>query len=178
MITTSPLITKTLGVVVGPHGALDLFHAIDNKKLDVYCLTNIATLGCTEYLWNVNPHIILPIFLSMSAYHFRHQFVPLTEKLNINQISNSSLLLSSMLVSLSFVKPEITYAFIALVHTPSQYMENRELINPERALFLATLTGAAFYFDSIFVTWMNNPIIISTILAHTFYQEFIVNKDN
>ncbi len=175
MITTNALITKTLGVVVGPHGALDLFHAIDNKKLDVYCLTNIASLGCTEYLWNINPHIILPIFLSMSAYHFRHQFDILAEKINIE---NSSLLLSTMLVSTSFFKPEITYAFIALAHTPSQYIENRELINPERSLFLLALTGAAIYFDSIFVTWMNNPIIISTILAHTFYQEFVVHKNN
>jgi hypothetical protein len=114
----------------------------------------------------------------MSAFHFRHQFIPLTEKLHINQISNSSLLLSSILVSLSFVKPEITYAFIALVHTPSQYMENRELINPERALFLAALTGAAFYFDNLFVSWMDNPIIISTILAHTFYQEFVVQNNS
>tara|TARA_B100000902_G_scaffold311597_1_gene301476 strand:- start:55 stop:582 length:528 start_codon:yes stop_codon:yes gene_type:complete len=175
MITTSPLITKALGVIVGPHGALDLFHAIDNKNLDIYCFTNIATLGCTEYLWNINPHIILPIFLSMSAYHFRHQFDSLTEKLNIE---NSSLLLSSILVSTSFVKPEITYAFIALIHTPSQYMENHELINPERSLFLLALTGAALYFDNLFVTWMDNPFIISVILAHTFYQEFVVQNNN
>ena len=133
MITpmVSLVVRKVTTGIIAPHGAIDIFHAIDNKQIKTYAVINIGASVTTGVLWFVQKDLVFVLLMALSAIHFRHQTfykVPLmwyngNRVKTINLIATSSLLLAS-----SLLRPPVTYAFIAMFHTPHQYYKNRHLI--------------------------------------------------
>ena len=72
---------------------------------------------------------IYPIFSIFSALHFRHQFAFMYP---------FNLLAACTLLSLTGIRPDVVYAFLAFVHTPHQYYVFHPYIcnNKELSIFL------------------------------------------
>ena len=126
----SLVIRKVTTGIIAPHGAIDFFHAIDRKKIENYIVTNIGASVTTQVLWSVQKDLVLVILIALSVLHFRHQTfdpAPLLRK-NANWVKAIKLLASSLiLIASSVLTPPITYACIALFHTPHQYNTNKHL---------------------------------------------------
>ena len=89
------------------------------------------------------------------------------------------LLASSFVVSLQVLEPDLVLLFLILCHTPSQYQEHFEILKKHKTmsmLYIGSMTAISCFLS--FENWFDNPVMMSFIISHVFYQEFDRYKSN
>ena len=175
--TVSLVMRKVTTGIIAPHGVIDLFHSIDNKQIKKYVFTNIGASVTTGFLWSMHKDIVFVVLIALSVLHFRHQMFDQVKLLQNRSKCIQIIKLSvstSLLVASIILKPSITYAFIAIFHTPHQYYTNRHLFSKKRAVFIIILTFLSMYLERFILCWHSNPMFISAILGHIIYQELVM----
>jgi len=149
-------------LIVPAHGTVDVAHAIENKKEKKLIASYFSAFVGTLFLQKNNIDIF-PVFSICSALHFRHQFA---------FAYPFNLLAACVLLSLTGIRPDLVYSFIAFIHTPHQYYIFHPYILKNKKLsivLILTITVASAFLS--FENWIENPIITSVILGHILYHE-------
>ena len=159
---TNTILNIAVPLIVPAHGTIDVAHAIEHKKEKKLIGSYFAAFCGVVFLEKIH-FDIYPIFSIFSALHFRHQFAFMYP---------FNLLAACTLLSLTGIRPDVVYAFVAFVHTPHQYYVFHPYIcnNKELSIFLILSITAMSMFLS-FENWIQNPFITSVILGHILYHE-------
>jgi hypothetical protein len=167
MLTTTNTLNKILNVavplIVPAHGSVDVFDALQRNKTRNYLSSNLLAYVSYPIINHVSPECALFLFLTLSAYHFRHQF---------EIFGDLNIIPASLFVYYGYNNPEILYIFLAFIHTPHQYWKFREVIMKDRELSTVVITiltslGLCISYND----WNNNVFITATLIAHIIYQE-------
>ena len=153
-------------LIVPAHGSVDVFHALQENKTRHYFTSNVLAYVTYPLINYVSPETAIIVFLSLSAYHFRHQFEFVGK--------NMSIIPASAFVYFGYHNPDILYLFLAFVHTPHQYWKFREFVLHDKelsTLVVTLLTGMGMCIS--YNDWSSNVFITSTLVAHILYQECI-----
>lgn len=155
-----------LPLIVPAHGSVDVLHSIQENKTINYIGAGVIAYSLYPAINHISTEAGLCVFLTMSAFHFRHQFSFISKDYNI--------LFSSIFIGYGMSHPEILYTFLAFVHTPHQYWKFRKnmLDNKVLSTFLVTTLTTIGMFVS-YSDWNNNVFITSTLISHIIYQEFL-----
>jgi len=155
-----------LPLIVPAHGSVDVLHSIQENKTINYIGAGVIAYSLYPLIDHFSQEASLCLFLSMSAYHFRHQFSFISKDYN--------LLFSSIFVGYGLSHPEILYTFLAFIHTPHQYWKFRQnMLNDKllSTLLVTTLTTVGMFVS--YSDWNDNVFITSTLIAHIIYQEYL-----
>tara|TARA_Y100000389_G_scaffold195790_1_gene227735 strand:+ start:3683 stop:4339 length:657 start_codon:yes stop_codon:yes gene_type:complete len=163
--TLHTVLNIAVPLIVPAHGSVDVFDALQRNKTKNYLSANLLAYISYPLINYVSPELALILFLSLSAYHFRHQF---------ELFGDLSIIPASLFVYYGFNHPDILYIFLAFIHTPHQYWKFRDVILKDKELstvVITVLTGLGLCIS--YNDWNNNAFITATLIAHIFYQEYI-----
>ena len=155
-----------LPLIVPAHGSVDVLHSIQENKTINYIGAGAIAYTLYPVINHFSNEASLGIFLSMSAYHFRHQFTFISKDYN--------LLLSTIFVGYGVSHPDILYFFLTFIHTPHQYWKFRKNMMDNKlltTLLITTLTTVGMFVS--YSDWNENVFITATLIAHIVYQEFL-----
>tara|TARA_Y100000741_G_scaffold355946_1_gene331971 strand:+ start:279 stop:824 length:546 start_codon:yes stop_codon:yes gene_type:complete len=167
-------VNVALPIVVPAHGIIDVIDAHDKNLTNVYVESNIKAFATYPIASTIFPGFSFLYFMTFSAIHWRHQMT-MFEDDNLEL----KLLASSFVVSLQVLDPDIVLLFLILCHTPSQYQEHFELLKKHKImslLYIGSTTAISCCLS--FENWFDNPVMMSFIISHVFYQEFDRYKSN
>ena len=157
-------------LIVPAHGSVDVFHALQENKTSNYLRSNLLAYVGYPLINFISDELSLFVFLSLSAYHFRHQFEFVGKYL--------SFIPSSALVYFGYEHQDLLYLFLAFVHTPHQYWKFRDFVLYDKimsTLIITILTATSMCVS--YSDWSNNLFITSSIISHIVYQEFFRFQD-
>lgn len=160
------LVNTALPIVVPAHGIIDVIDAYEKNKTTTYIESNIKAFATYPIASLICPGFSFLYFMTFSAIHWRHQMI-------MFENFEKKLLASSFIVSLNQLDPDIVLLFLICVHTPSQYQEHLELLKKHKNMsifFITSMTTISCFLS--FENWFDNPLMMSFIIAHVFYQEF------
>jgi hypothetical protein len=162
-----------LPIVVPAHGIIDIIDAHDKNLTNVYVESNIKAFVTYPIVSIIFPGLSFLYFMTFSAIHWRHQMPFEDDNLELK------LLASSFVVSLQVLEPDLVLLFLILCHTPSQYIEHLELLKKHKImslLYIGSMTTISCFLS--FENWFDNPLMMSFIISHVFYQEFDRHNHN
>lgn len=155
-----------LPLIVPAHGSVDVLHSLQENKTINYIGAGVIAYSLYPLIDYFSHEASLGIFLSMSAYHFRHQFSFISKDYN--------LLFSSIFVGYGLSHPDTLYFFLTFIHTPAQYWKFRKNMMDNKllsTLLVTTLTTFGMFVS--YSNWNDNVFITSTLIAHIIYQEYL-----
>ena len=157
-------------LIVPAHGSVDVFHAMKENKTKNYLSSNLLSYVGFPLMSAISEDFALFLFLSLSAYHFRHQFDLFGKQWNV--------IPSIALVYFGYEHQDLLYIFLAFVHTPHQYWKFRNVVLHDKdmsTLVITMLTATSMCVS--YNDWSSNLFITSSIVSHIVYQEFFRFND-
>ena len=178
MLIDKGILSKTMSLIVSPHGLTDYIHAKKFGYLQQLYKINLATVTCGELIGYFHcDYILHTVFLLSSIVHFRNDMPEITI-FNVDKRRTQYILSALFVLSLYKIPIELFVIYMVFIHTPNHYKMSWFYIKDNLKETLILVLG--FGFALLNLDYLNNlsfPIIYfiqGIIISHIIYQETFV----
>ena len=163
--------------IVAPHGITDVSHSLETRQVGKLLGINFFSYTFIDICSKINHDDISNLlFLLLSAFHFRHDFILVKNKMILSSIFVLSIIFLYQFIGFTFSLNYFIF-YMSLVHVPNHYKNNwwhikkRPLLNLILIISIAYVSNILYYTYTLRYNIFFFNFIKSIIISHVIYNK-------